>query len=219
MKIDKDTKLQHNVLAELEWDPSVEASHIGVAAQDGVVTLTGSVDSYADKRIAERVAQRVYGVKAVANDVDVKVPGSLTRTDTDIASAALSALKWHARVPDDRIKLTVRNGWITLEGEVEWWYQKDAAEHAIRNVRGINGIVNDIKVKARVKPTEVKDKIEAAFKRNAEIDARRVNVEAHDGKVILHGSVRSWMEREEAQHAAWAAPGVTTVENHITVTP
>jgi osmotically-inducible protein OsmY len=219
VKTDNDTKLQHNVLAELEWDPSIEASKIGVAAKDGVVTLTGSVSSYGDKMIAERVAKRVYGVKALANDLEIKLLGSATRTDTDIASAAVSALKWHARVPDDRIKVTVRHGWITLEGDVEWWYQKDAAEGAVRNLMGAKGITNDVKVKTRVKPAEVKDKIEAAFKRSAEIDARRVSVEAHGSTVVLSGSVRSWEEREQAQHAAWAAPGVTMLENHITVSP
>ncbi len=219
MKIDSDTRLQHNVLAELEWDPSVDASQIGVAAKEGVVTLTGAVTRFADKMTAERVAKRVYSVRAVANDISVKLPGGTERSDTDIAAAAVTALKWDATVPDDRIKLTVRNGHLTLDGDVEWWYQKDAAEHAVRNLTGVRGVTNDIKVKARTKPADIKDKIEAAFRRSAEIDARRVTVETHDGKVILHGCVRSWAEREEAQHAAAAAPGVTAVDNLISVTP
>jgi osmotically-inducible protein OsmY len=219
MKTDADTKLQHDVLAELEWDPSVDASQIGVTAKDGVVTLTGVVSSFADKMAAERAAKRVYGVRAVANDIEVKLPGGAERTDSEIAAAAVNALKWDTSVPGEAITVTVRNGWITLEGEVEWFYQKDAAERAVRLLKGVKGVVNNIKVKSRVSPGDIKDKIEEAFKRNAEIDARRITVEAHDGKVILSGRVRSWAERDEAEQAAWSAPGVTAVENHITVAP
>ena len=214
-----DTQLQHDVLAELEWEPSIEASQIGVAAKEGVVTLTGSVASYADKMTAERVTKRVYGVKAVANDVEVKIPGSSQRSDSDIAAAALSALKWDTTVPEDRIKVTVRNGWITLEGKVDWGYQKETAERVVRNLTGVTGLTSQITVKSRVKPGEVKTKIEAAFRRSAELDARRVGVEARDGKVILHGNVHSWIEKQEAEQAAWAAPGVSEVENRLTVTP
>lgn len=219
MKTDADTKLQHDVLAELEWDPSVDASQIGVTAKDGVVTLTGVVSSFADKMAAERAAKRVYGVRAVANDIEVKLPGGTERSDTEIAAAAVNALKWDTSVPGEAITVTVRNGWITLEGEVEWFYQKDASERAVRLLKGVKGVVNNIKVKSRVKPGDIKDKIEEAFKRNAEIDARRITVETQDGKVILSGRVRSWAERDEAEQAAWSAPGVTAVENHITVAP
>jgi len=218
-KMQTDTELQSDVLDELKWEPAVNAAHIGVSVKQGVITLSGHVPSYGEKYAAERAAERVYGVKAVANELDVKLPSSIKRTDGDIAAACVNAFTADYSVPEEKIKIVVRDGWVTLDGEVEWAYQKDAAERCIRHLTGVKGVGNSIKIKSRVSPGDVKGKIEAAFKRSAEIDARRISVETREGKVILHGNVRSWAERQEAQQAAWAAPGVSAVENDIRVTP
>jgi len=214
-----DSELKRDVENELKWEPSVTEAHIGVTAKDVVVTLTGHVPSFAEKYAAEKAAKRVYCVRAVADELDVKLLGSAKRTDEDIAEACVSALKHNSSVPDEKIKVVVNSGWVTIEGEVEWQFQREAAMNAVRYLTGVSGVSNKITIKTLVSPKDVKDKIKAAFHRNAEIDARRVDIEARDGKVILHGSVRSWAERDEAQQAAWAAPGVTAVENQITVAP
>ncbi len=214
-----DAQLQRDVMDELKWEPSVDAAHIGVSVKEGIVTLTGHVSSYAEKYAAERAAKRVHGVEAVANELDVKLPGSSRRTDEDIAAAAVGALRSNLDVPADKIKVSVSSGWVTLEGEVEWQYQKMAAESAVRYLPGVLGLSNRITVTPRVSPGELKSKIEGALKRSAEMDARRITVEVEGSKVILRGTVRSWAEKEEAAREAWAAPGVTSVENLIVVAP
>lgn len=214
-----DNELKGHVQNALDWEPSVDGSDIGVSVDDSVVTLRGNVASYAEKMTAERAALHVYGVKAVANDLAVHIGNLFQRTDTEIAHAAVAALKWNTVVPNDRITVTVANGWLTLKGAVDWQYQRDAAFRTVRDLTGVKGVTNSVTVKSHAKSTDVRDKIEAAFKRSAEIDARRVNVTAHDGKVVLSGNVHSWFERQEAERAAWAAPGVTQVEDRLTITP
>ena len=214
-----DRQIQQNVLSELDWDPSIDATDIGVTVDNGIVTLRGDVTTFAEKAAAERVTLRVYGVKAVANDVNVRVVHDATRTDSDIAAAAVDALRWNAMVPKDKVTVTVSNGFITLKGEVEWNFQREAAARAVRNLLGVIGVSNLVSLRPHVKETDVEAKIEAALKRSAEIDARRIHVRAADGKVTLSGNVRSATERREAGLAAWAAPGVREVENHVVVVP
>jgi osmotically-inducible protein OsmY len=214
-----DKELKRNIEDALNWEPSFDAADIGVSVDNGVVTLRGDVASYAAKSTAERVVLGIYGVKAVANDLNVRLAGEHRRTDSDIAQAAVAALQWNTVVPADRVAVAVSDGWVTLKGNVDWQYQKDAAARAVRDLTGVCGVNNDITVQPHVRVADVQDKIEAAFKRSAEIDARRINVTAADGKVILTGNVRSWAERQEAERAAWAAPGVTQVDDQLSIMP
>jgi osmotically-inducible protein OsmY len=212
--------LQHRVQEELEWEPSLDASHIGVAAtQPGVVTLTGTVASYAEKLSAERAAKRVAGVRALANDIEVRPLGSLKRNDTDVAQAVLRALEWDIAVPHEKIKARVVDGWVTLEGEVALQFQRTAAENAVRRLMGVRGVSNliSLQVIPPLKPAEIKGRIESALRRSAEIDAQGIRVEAEDSTIILRGNVRSWAERDEAERAAWGAPGVLFVKDELTV--
>jgi len=212
-----DLELKKAIESELSWEPSINAAEIGVAVKDSVVTLSGRVESYWQKVAAEHAAERVAGVKAVANDLEVRLPGMSERTDEDIARAAINALEWSVLVPPARVKVKVSKGWVTLEGTVDWQFQKSAAEKAVRKLIGVRGVSDLIEVKPRVSKTEVKAAIEDALKRSAELDATQIKVETEGDKVILRGKVHSWFEREEAERAAWRAPGVRTVEDQIEI--
>jgi len=211
--------LKNDVEEELRWEPAVNAAHIGVSVKQGIVTLIGHVPSYAEKYGAEKAAQRVRGVKALANELDVRLPGSHQRTDEDIAAACVAVVAAHVTLPAEGITVVVNKGWITLTGKVDWQYQKVTAAAAVRYLAGVIGVTNDIQLAMHPTAHDVQDKITAALKRSAEVDASKITVEARDGKVALHGTVRSWAEREEAQLAAWAAPGVIAVTNDIAISP
>lgn len=212
-----DIQLQKSVLDELAWEPTVEAAHIGVAAKDAVVTLTGHVGNYAEKVAAERAARRVKGVRAIVQEIEVKLPSSDRRSDEDIAASALSVLRLHAGLPADQIQLKVEDGNVTLRGEVSWQYQKGQAESDVRKIKGIRSVANLITVKPSVQPFEVKRKIEEAFKRNAELETSHISVSATGSTITLSGHVNTWHEREIAEQAAWSAPGVTAVTDHLRV--
>jgi osmotically-inducible protein OsmY len=212
-----DTDIHKDIVAEFHWEPSLRDDDIAVAVRDGVVTLAGFADSYADKWKAERIASKIRGVKAVANDIEIKLPSNSQRADPDIARAVVNALQWNISVPADRIKPKVEKGWVTLEGEADYNYQKDAAERAIRYLTGVKGITNLITVKQRATPADVKERIKEALQRTAQFDAERITVEVQGNKAILRGTVRSYAEMKEAERAALNAPGITEVENRLTV--
>ncbi len=213
-----DMQLQRDVIEELAWQPNVREAEIAVGARNGVITLSGFVDSYAQKYAAARAVEAVRGVRAVADDLKVRLPQAFVRSDTDVAHAAVSALKWDVEVPDVRIKVLVDDGWISLDGAVDWQFQRTAAENAVRHLAGVKGVINRITVQQpKVSAYEVNQRIEDALKRSAAIDADKITIEARDGRVVLRGTVRSWAEREDAERAAWAAPGVTEVDDELAV--
>jgi osmotically-inducible protein OsmY len=216
MKSDK--QIRQDVLDELTWDPTINEKAIGVAVKDRIVTLAGFVDSYVQKLNAERAAARVSGVRALADELTVNLPSSQARKDSEIAQAAANALDWDIEIGDQNFKVKVEDGWVTLEGSAEWQYQKTAAERAVRYLSGVRGVRNNIAITPKqVSPFEVREKIKDALRRTADYEANQVTIETADGKVILRGKVRSFAERDDAERAAWSAPGVTAVEDRIIV--
>lgn len=214
-----DTQLRHDVEAELDWDARFDSRQIGVAVKGGVVALSGHVGSYAERRAVEEAALAVAGVRAIANDVVVELPFDARRSDAEIAEAVADALKENVSVPIEAIKVVVRDGWVTLDGQVPMWYQKSAAESTIASLRGVKGISNNITIRAQASASDVGTKIEDAFRRRAQLDAKNVHIRAADGTVTLEGEVHSWLERQQAEIAAWQAPGVSQVIDNLTVRP
>ena len=213
-----DSQLKKDVLAELEWDPEIGATSVGVGVKNGVVTVSGHLDTYAEKYAVQRAVQRVEGVHAVAVEIDVKLEPGHRRSDTEIATAAESALKWHALVPEDRVRVQVEKGWVTLGGEVDWEYQRVAAVKAVRPLTGVVGVTNGIALKPQTTPANIGDRIREALARHAEREARHIVVDVSGATVTLKGRVDSWPERSAAEGACWAAPGITRVVNDLTVT-
>lgn len=211
----KDIEIQEDVISQLKWEPFLKASDIGVVVKNGIVTLSGTVANYSQKLAAERAAKKVTGVRGIAEDIQIGVSPVFRKNDTEIAESVLNALKWHSAVPEEKVKVKVEDGIVTLEGEVEWEYQRSSAKDAVDHLLGVRNVVNNISVKPKVSVADIKNKISAAFHRTATIDADRISVEVVGNKVILEGKVRSYAEKEDAMDAAWAAPGITTVENNL----
>ena len=214
----RDRDLQECVLRALEFEPGLNAANVGVTVHDGVVTLTGTMSTCLEKMQAEQATTRLYGVRAVANDIEVRLNSRARRDDSAIAEIAANSLRWNTAVPPESVKIAVRGGWLTLTGTVEWQYQREAAGHDLPRLFGVTGVTNLIRVKPKVRASVVREKIEAALMRSAAIDARHIDVQTKSGTVILRGTVRSIAERHEAERAAWSAPGVTQVDDRLAVT-
>ncbi len=212
-----DSEIQKDVMAEIRWEPLLNVSEIGVSVKNSIVTLSGTVDTYTKKLKAEEAAKRVVGVKAVVENVDVKVSSLGQKTDADIAEAVVNALRWHTSVPDEKIKVKVEKGWVNLDGSVEWEFQRNSAKNAITNLSGVIGISNNIKIMPTLKVTDIKNKIASAFQRSATIDSEKINIIADGSRITLTGKVRSYTEKKDAENAAWLAPGVDRVENKIEI--
>jgi osmotically-inducible protein OsmY len=212
-----DMNLRTAILDELEWEPSIDAEHIGVAVDDGIVTLSGHVHSYAEKIATETAVRRVKGVRGIAEEIEVRFPGDKKTADDQIAKRALDVIQWASTIPADKVQVKVQSGIVTLMGEVEWFYQKDDAENAVRKLSGVRAVVNDIRIKQRPQVADIKQKIKSALKRNAEIEAQSIKVSIMNGKVTLDGKVKSWFERDLAERTAWSAGGVTNVEDRIQI--
>jgi len=212
-----DVEIQKDVMDELKWELLQNANEIGVAVKNGIVTLSGTVDSYYKKLQAERAAKKVMGVKAVAQEIAVQQIERGKRTDAEIASAVINALAWHSSIPEEKIKVKVEKGWVTLEGEVEWDFQRNYSRTAVENLQGVVGISNNIRIAPKLKSADIKNKIFAAFHGSATLDSDSINISTEGGKVVLTGKVRSFVEKKDAEKAAYLAPGVTEIENKLVI--
>jgi osmotically-inducible protein OsmY len=212
-----DTQIQKDVMEELKWEPSVNHEHIGVAVSDGIVSISGNVPTFIEKHNAEKAAQRVAGVKAIVEKIEVKLPGALLRDDEEIAKAIVNQFQWSSLVPKDQIKAKVSNGWVTLSGEVVWEYQRKAAEKLVRELTGVKLISNNISLKPKIEASDLKDKIQKALMRAAERESKQIEIEVRGSHVTLSGVVRSFSEMRAVEGAAWGAPGVTEVQDNLRV--
>jgi len=213
-----DRSLRQFVVEELDFEPSVDAEHIGVAVDNGIVTLSGHVKTFAEKLAAMAAVRRVKGVRGIAEEMEVRFPNEKKTSDDQIAKRAADIIQWNSVVPQNTIEITVRNGWVTLSGHVDWWYQKTAAENAVRKLSGVSGVINNITIRPHIQPIDVKRKIEDAFKRRAELDSEAIRVAVSDGgKITLQGTVHDWREQIAAVSAAWSAPGVVSVDDRLTL--
>ncbi len=212
-----DRTLKQAVEDELEWEPSIDAEHIGVTAEDGVVTLTGHVGSYTEKFTAEKAARRVKGVRGIAQEIEIRFPSDKKTADDQIAKRALDIIAWNSTIPKDKVQVKVQGGFVTLSGQVDWQYQRADAEYAVRKLAGIKGLANEIQVKPKVQAIDVKQRIENALKRNADLEASSIKVSVLNGRVTLDDKVKALYERDLAERTAWSAPGVISVEDHISI--